>query len=163
MSTRIEGFIFDAGPTIITVPFVLDELAELAGKRLDDYVTIVPCDPFYRIYFDDGRHFDYSGDPARARGRDRPVQPRRRGGLPGFLAYTEKVFDTGVHRPGRPLVPLGLGDGQGRARPDPAPGRAVGLPAGLLVHRGPDLRAGLLVRAAPDRRQPAAVVVDLLR
>src|SRR3954466_15187487 len=47
-----RGFVFDAGPTIITVPFVLEELAELAGRRLSDYVTIVPCDPYYRIYFD---------------------------------------------------------------------------------------------------------------
>src|SRR3954453_17662405 len=49
-----QGFTFDAGPTIITVPFVLHELAELAGRSLDDYVTIVPCDPYYRIHFPDG-------------------------------------------------------------------------------------------------------------
>ena len=58
-----KGFTYDAGPTIITVPFVLDELAELAGRKLDDYVTIVPCDPYYRIYFPDGRDFDYSATP----------------------------------------------------------------------------------------------------
>ena len=58
-----QGFVFDAGPTIITVPFVLDELAELAGQAGSaDYVTIVPCDPYYRIYFHDGRTFDYVGD-----------------------------------------------------------------------------------------------------
>ena len=54
-----EGFTFDAGPTIITVPFVLEELAELSGRKLSDYVNIVPCDPFYRINFADGREFNY--------------------------------------------------------------------------------------------------------
>ena len=87
------GFTFDAGPTIITVPFVLRELAELAGKDLDDYVTVVPCEPYYRIYFADGRHFDYSGDPnvlEREIARFNPVDV---GNYRRFLVYTKEVFD----------------------------------------------------------------------
>jgi len=57
-----QGFIYDAGPTIVTVPFILEELAQVAGKKLEDYVSLVPCDPYYRIYFPDDRIFDYSGD-----------------------------------------------------------------------------------------------------
>jgi phytoene desaturase len=88
-----EGFVFDAGPTIITVPFVLEELATLGGKRLADYVQIVPCDPYYRIYFDDGRTFDYVGDRAAfereiARFRPGDVEGYRR-----FEDYTRQVFD----------------------------------------------------------------------
>src|SRR3954463_6339667 len=41
-----RGFTYDAGSTIITVPFVLHELAEIAGCHLNDYVNIVPCDPY---------------------------------------------------------------------------------------------------------------------
>lgn len=44
-----KGFTYDAGPTIITVPFILDELAATADRKIEDYVKIVPCDPFYRI------------------------------------------------------------------------------------------------------------------
>jgi phytoene desaturase len=57
-----DGFKFDAGPTIITAPFLIDELFDLAGKKTDDYLKIVPCSPYYRIYFHDGRYFDYNGE-----------------------------------------------------------------------------------------------------
>ena len=68
-----EGFTFDAGPTIITVPFVLDELAALSGRTLDQYVTIVPCDPFYRIYFGRRPRVQLRRRTRADRGRDRPV------------------------------------------------------------------------------------------
>ena len=58
-----DGFTFDAGPTIITAPFLLEELWTLCGKRFADDVDLRPMDPFYRIRFHDGTHFDYSGDP----------------------------------------------------------------------------------------------------
>ena len=45
-----NGFKFDGGPTVITAPFLFDELFEAAGKRREDYITFVPCDPFYRIF-----------------------------------------------------------------------------------------------------------------
>ncbi|MDB5349904.1 MAG: phytoene desaturase [Planctomycetota bacterium] len=88
-----NGFVYDAGPTIITVPFVLHELAELAGKRLEDYVTIVPCDPYYRINFHDGRTFDYSGDPELLEAEIAKFNPDDVAGYRRFLAYAAKVFD----------------------------------------------------------------------
>ncbi len=88
-----EGFTFDAGPTIITVPFVLDELAALAGKRIDEYVQIVPIDPFYRIYFADGRTFDYVGDTDRLEAEIARFNPADVAGYRAFLAYSERVFD----------------------------------------------------------------------
>ncbi|QDV38015.1 phytoene desaturase [Tautonia plasticadhaerens] len=88
-----EGFVFDAGPTIITVPFLFDELAEVAGKRLGDYVSIVPCDPYYRIYFDDGSVFDYVGDPDRFEAEIRKFNPDDVDGYRRFVEYTRKVFD----------------------------------------------------------------------
>ena len=60
---HVEGYTFDAGPTIITVPFLLDELWNLAGRQLANDIELRLLDPFYRIRFDDGDHFDYSGDP----------------------------------------------------------------------------------------------------
>ena len=61
---RQDGFTFDAGPTIITAPFLLEELWALCGRKFSDDVDLRAMQPFYRIRFDDGTHFDYSGDEA---------------------------------------------------------------------------------------------------
>ncbi len=88
-----QGFVFDAGPTIVTVPFVLHELAEIAGKSLDDYVKIVPCDPYYRIYFDDGRQFDYRGEQNALEAEIAKFNPEDVEGYRAFLDYSRNVFD----------------------------------------------------------------------
>ena len=64
---RQDGFTFDGGPTIITVPFLFEELWALCGRTLSDDIDLRLMDPFYRVRFDDGTHFDYSGDPERMR------------------------------------------------------------------------------------------------
>ena len=64
---RENGFTFDAGPTVITAPFLFEELWALCGKRMSDTIDLRPVDPFYRIRFHDGEVFDYSGDAARMR------------------------------------------------------------------------------------------------
>src|SRR3954452_395723 len=64
---RQDGFIFDCGPTVITAPWLVTELFTLAGRRAEDYLTLVPIDPFYRIFFPDGAHCDYAGDEQRMR------------------------------------------------------------------------------------------------
>jgi phytoene desaturase len=59
---RQDGFTFDAGPTIITAPFLLEELWTLCGRTFSDDVDLRQMAPFYRIRFADGTHFDYSND-----------------------------------------------------------------------------------------------------
>ncbi len=78
---EIDGFRFDAGPTIITVPHLFEELWQLAGRRLADDVDLVSLDPYYRIRFDDGRTFDYNGDAERMR---REVARFSAADLPGY-------------------------------------------------------------------------------
>jgi phytoene desaturase len=90
---RDQGFTYDAGPTIVTVPFVLDELAAVAGKNLADYVKLVPCDPFYRINFSDGRVFNYRGDPAALEAEIAKFNPADVAGYRRFLDYSRRVFD----------------------------------------------------------------------
>ena len=90
---RDQGFTYDAGPTIITVPFILEELAEIAGKQLEDYVKLVPCDPFYRIVFHDGRTFDYVGDPERFEAEIAKFNPDDLPGYRRFAAYASKIYD----------------------------------------------------------------------
>lgn len=57
-----DGFTFDAGPTIITAPFLLEELWTLCGKTMSDEIDLVKMMPFYRILFYTGQTFDYSDD-----------------------------------------------------------------------------------------------------
>jgi phytoene desaturase len=88
-----RGFTYDAGPTIITAPFLIDELFALAGKRTQDYVSIVPVTPFYRIIFHDGRAFDYTGNEAEIIDEIRRFDPD---GVPGYLEFVAKshaIFD----------------------------------------------------------------------
>lgn len=56
---EIDGFRFDGGPTVITAPYMFDELFQAVGKRREDYFTLLPLDPFYRIFDHEGRSFDY--------------------------------------------------------------------------------------------------------
>jgi phytoene desaturase len=55
-----DGFTFDGGPTIITAPWLIDELFAIAGKKTADYVELVKIDPFYNIRWADGTVFNYN-------------------------------------------------------------------------------------------------------
>jgi len=94
---RQDGFSFDGGPTVITAPWLITELFELAGKRPAEYVTLVPVDPFYRIFFPHGPHFDYSGDAALMDAQIRAFSafPSDAEGYGAFVAKTERIFAKG--------------------------------------------------------------------
>ena len=85
-----DGFTFDAGPTIITAPFLLEELWELCGRRFADDVTLLPMDPYYRVRFHDGTHFDYNGDPEHMRREVARFAPEDLPGYERFLEAAEK-------------------------------------------------------------------------
>ncbi|MDT8435581.1 MAG: phytoene desaturase [Gemmatimonadota bacterium] len=97
---RQDGFTFDAGPTVITAPFLLEELWELCGRRLADDVDMRPVDPFYRIRFDDGAVFDYTGDAERMRREVRRFSPGDVAGYEAFVAMSERIFRTGFEKLG---------------------------------------------------------------
>jgi phytoene desaturase len=90
-----EGFTFDAGPTIITVPFLFDELWALFGKSFRDEIKLISMDPFYRIIFSDGDHFDYSGDINKQRAEVRRVSPSDAAGYENFIAEADKCYKLG--------------------------------------------------------------------
>ncbi|MFM8736160.1 MAG: FAD-dependent oxidoreductase, partial [Betaproteobacteria bacterium] len=92
---RQDGYTFDAGPTIITAPHLLEELWTLCGQRMSDHVTLKAMDPFYRIRFDDGSHFDYCGDTDRMREEVARFAPEDIEGYDRFMAYAEKCRKLG--------------------------------------------------------------------
>lgn len=92
---RRGGHVFDAGPTIVTAPFLLEELWSICGKRMSDHVQLIPMDPFYRIRFDDGTHFDYSGDADAMRKEVARFAPDDLPGYERFFKEAEKCYRLG--------------------------------------------------------------------
>ena len=90
-----DGHVFDAGPTIITVPHLFEELWALAGRRFADDVELKRLEPFYRIRFDDGTHFDYSGEVDRMRAEVRRISPDDAAGYERFMAEADHCFKLG--------------------------------------------------------------------
>lgn len=97
---RDAGFAFDGGPTVVTAPFLLEELFALAGRRMEDHLTLVPVDPFYRIRFHDGRVFDYTGDAERMAAEVARFSPGDVDGYRRFVAESQKIFAVGFEQLG---------------------------------------------------------------
>ena len=92
------GHVFDAGPTVVTAPFLFEELWALCGKRMQDEIDLRPVTPFYRIRFDDGETFDYTGDAAAMRAEVGRLSPGDVDGYERFLAMSEAIFKVGFEK-----------------------------------------------------------------
>lgn len=87
-----DGFTFDMGPSLITAPHLLEDLWAAAGRSLKDDVPLIPLSPFYRIYFRDGRYFDYWGTAAEDEAEIAKFEPRDVPGYRAFLADTQRIY-----------------------------------------------------------------------
>lgn len=93
---REQGYTFDAGPTVITAPHCIEELFEIAGRKMDDYVQMMPVTPFYRLFWTaDGATFDYDGDGNHMLEQIRARRPEDADGYQRFVDYSRRVFETG--------------------------------------------------------------------
>lgn len=90
-----NGFKFDGGPTVITAPFMFDDIFKLAGKRREDYVQFIPLTPYYRIFDHLKRAFDYNGDEAFTREQIAKFSSADAEGYRRFLQTTKAIFDKG--------------------------------------------------------------------
>ena len=118
-----QGYTFDMGPTVITVPHFIEEILSLepgahgldqpdfpahlldednrvtagisGGPNTSRYCTIRPILPFYRIYFDDGTYFDYDGDPENTRRQIREIEPADLEGYERFHTDARAIFERG--------------------------------------------------------------------
>ncbi len=95
---RQDGFTFDGGPTVITAPFLFEELWDLCGRRLCDDVDLRPVSPFYRIRFHDGQVFDYTGDAEAMRAEIARFEPRDVAGYDRLMEMSRKIFEVGFER-----------------------------------------------------------------
>ena len=120
---RAQGFTFDMGPTVLTVPHFIEELFSLqrdaarlgqpdfppevladgqrilsgisGGPNTSRYLEIVPVLPFYRIYFDDGSWFDYDADPVNVRAQIARLAPEDLDGYERFHEAARAIFERG--------------------------------------------------------------------
>ena len=90
-----DGYSFDAGPTVITAPYLIEELFALAGRDMRDYLEMVPVDPFYRIEFHDGSRFDYVGDEERLLANIRELNPADVDNYRRMVRHMQQIFDVG--------------------------------------------------------------------
>lgn len=100
-----QGFTFDAGPTVITDPTALEELFALSGKRLADYVTMLPVSPFYRLCWEDGYVFNYVNDQEELDRQIGLISPEDVDGYQKFLAYSKAVLEAGYVKLGHVPFP----------------------------------------------------------
>lgn len=103
---EIDGFTFDAGPTVITAPWIFDEIWHAAGRRRQDYFQLVPCDPFYRIFDYNHRPFDFTADLELMRHQIEQRSPADVEGFNTFLASTQEIFDKGMALIDQPFLNL---------------------------------------------------------
>ncbi len=120
---RVDGFTFDMGPTVLTVPHFIEELFSLerdkamlgepdfpahvldessriregnsGGPNTSKYLDVMPILPFYRIYFDDGTFFDYDGDPISTREQIKRLAPEDLEGYEAFHEQARAIFQRG--------------------------------------------------------------------
>ncbi len=90
---RQDGFVFDAGPTIITAPQLIEELFTLAGRSMEDYVRLLPIDPFYRVRFHDGSHVDWAGTDEQREAAIATLSPTDVAGFRRFSAQAREIFE----------------------------------------------------------------------
>ncbi len=90
-----DGFRHDAGPTVLTAPFLFEELFELFGKRISDYVDIVPLDLWYRFHFPDGDTFDYGGGLEKTLAEIARIHPPDADGYRALLEQSRRIYDVG--------------------------------------------------------------------
>lgn len=132
-----DGFTFDAGPTIITAPWMLDELFVLDGRRTEDYVELVRLDPFYQVRFEDGSVFRYTGDELALEAEVSRFDPDGVAGYRRFSAAARETFRRAMPLIDQPFHHIGT---MLRALPDLVRVRADRSVASLAARNFRDAR-----------------------
>ena len=90
-----DEFIYDGGPTVITAPYLFEELFSLFNKKISDYVKIVPLDLWYRFVFNDGSTFNYNGNDQSMEKQVKKFNSNDYDGYKKLVKFTEKIFNKG--------------------------------------------------------------------
>ena len=92
---RKNGFTFDGGPTVITAPYLINELFELFKKNPGNYIKLSPLKIWYQFIFEDKTKFDYSGDESEMKNQIQEINTEDIKGYERLVNFTKKIFDKG--------------------------------------------------------------------
>ena len=90
-----NGYKYDTGPTVITAPFLFEELFNLFNENIKDYIKFVPLEPWYRFYFHDSTTFDYSSSISKTKKEIAKFSPEDSEGYESLLKESEEIFNIG--------------------------------------------------------------------
>jgi len=149
---RTCGYTFDAGPTVITAPFLFDELFELLGKARSAYVEFRPLMPWYRIRFADGRSFDYGGTREQLIDAVRRFAPADVQGYTRLLTKVEEVYRVGFRGARGQALRLRSFHAARFAADGHAAQRSLRICVRVRIHKGRGAAARLFVSAPASGR-----------
>ena len=86
-----NGFEYDAGPTVITAPYLINELFELFNKNPKDYINLTPLKNWYRFIFEDGTYFNYSGNEDLMKNQIEKINKEDVKGYENLVNFTKKI------------------------------------------------------------------------
>lgn len=90
---RAAGYRFDTGPSLLTMPFVLEQLFEACGRQLADYLELQPLEPLCHYFYRDGTRFDNFSDRERTMEEIKRFAPEDAGAYSRFLDYAEQLYE----------------------------------------------------------------------
>ena len=90
-----NGFTYDAGPTVITAPYLINELFELFKKDPKDYIKLQPLKTWYQFVFEDKSKFNYSGNETEMQNQIKKINKQDVEGYLKLVNFTKKIFDKG--------------------------------------------------------------------
>ncbi len=87
-----NGYLFDRGPSIITAPFLIDDIFQMSGVNREDYCKFVPVDPYYNVVFHDGTNIAHYNSQDKFLNEINKISPDEVEGVKAFFAHAEKIF-----------------------------------------------------------------------
>src|SRR3954469_13990553 len=89
----LQGYEFDTGPTVLTMPSLIEEPLAAVGEKLSDWLTLSPLDPAYRTYYPDGSTLDVRTDTVRMAAEiSRVCGPREADGYLRFVEFARSLW-----------------------------------------------------------------------
>ena len=90
-----NGFTYDGGPTVITAPYLINELFELFKKNPENYIKLQPLQTWYQFVFEDKTKFNYSGNENDMKKQIENISKEDVEGYSNLVSFTKKIFDKG--------------------------------------------------------------------
>ena len=90
-----NGFTFDGGPTVITAPYLINELFDLFKKNPKDYIKLTPLKIWYQFIFEDKTKFNYSGNELEMKNQIEKINMEDVKGYERLVNFTKRIFDKG--------------------------------------------------------------------